>query len=106
MSGGMNLFLSLGVVVAALTAVGAAYCLLVSRNLIRILIALELFTKAVTLLIAIGGYATGKWAMAQTFIITVIVIEVVVIAVAAGVVIGAYNRTGSLDVGGLQNLKG
>ena len=49
---------------------------------------------------------TGQWALAQTFIITVIVIEVVVIAVAAGIVIGAYHRTGSLDVRGLQNLKG
>jgi NADH-quinone oxidoreductase subunit K len=102
----MGMFLSMGVVVAALTAVGAAYCLLASRNLIRILIALELLTKAVTLLIAIGGYVTGQWALAQTFIITVIVIEVVVIAVAAGIVIGAYHRTGSLDVRGLQNLKG
>jgi NADH-quinone oxidoreductase subunit K len=102
----MDAFLTLGVVVAGLVAVAAGYCLLVSRNLIRILIALELLTKAVTFLIAIGGYYTGQLALAQSFIITLIVIEVVVIAVAAGIVIGAYRHNGSLDVRALQNLKG
>jgi len=102
----MDAFLSLGVVVAGLVAVAAAYCLLVSRNLIRILIALELLTKAVTLLLAIGGYYSGQVALAQSFIITLIVIEVVVIAVAAGIVIGAYRHNGNLDVRSLQNLKG
>jgi NADH-quinone oxidoreductase subunit K len=106
MNGNAGVFLSLGVGLAMLIAVAAAYCLLVGRNLIRILIALELLTKAVTLLLAIGGYATGRWAEAQAFIITVIVIEVVVIAVAAGIVIGAYRHTGSLDVRTLQELKG
>jgi len=106
MNGDMSMFLWLGLMVAALTAVASAYCLLVSRNLIRLLIALELLIKAVTFLIALGGYVTNQMALAQSFIITLIVIEVVVIAVAAGIVIGAHGHNGSLDVRKLQNLKG
>ncbi|MBU4198900.1 MAG: NADH-quinone oxidoreductase subunit K [Verrucomicrobia bacterium] len=89
-----------------LLSVTALYCMLVSRNLIRILIGLELLIKAVTLLIALTGYLTGRMALAQTFIITLIVIEVVVIAIAAGIVIGAHRHNQSLDVRTLRNLKG
>lgn len=84
----------------------AAYCILVSRNLIRILIGLELLTKAVTLLIIVGGYVTGRSALAQSMVITLIIVEVVVIAVAAGIVIGSHKHTDALDVRGLRNLKG
>lgn len=97
---------STGVFFVMLLAVAAFYCILFSRNLIRILIGLELLIKAVTLLIALAGYITGHMALAQTMIITLIVIEVVVIAVAAGIVIGAQRHNQSLDVRTLRNLKG
>ena len=97
---------STGVFFIILLALTALYCILFSHNLIRILIGLELLTKAVTLLIALAGYITGHMALAQTMIITLIVIEVVVIAVAAGIVIGAQRHNQSLDVRDLRNLKG
>ena len=97
---------SVGVIFIILLSVAALYCILFSRNLIRMLIGLELLIKAVTLLIALAGYLTGRMALAQTFIITLIVIEVVVIAVAAGIVIGAHRHNQSLDVRMLRNLKG
>jgi len=94
------------IIFVILLSVTALYCVLISRNLIRILIGLELLIKAVTLLIALAGYLTGRMALAQTFIITMIVIEVVVIAVAAGIVIGVHRHNQSLDVRTLRNLKG
>ena len=97
---------STGVIFIILLSVTALYCILFSRNLIRMLIGLELLIKAVTLLIALAGYITGHMALAQTMIITLIVIEVVVIAVAAGIVIGAHRHNQSLDVLTLRNLKG
>ena len=97
---------STGVIFIILLSVAALYCILFSRNLIRMLIGLELLIKAVTLLIALAGYITGHMALAQTMIITLIVIEVVVIAVAAGIVIGAHRHNQSLDVRMLRNLKG
>ena len=77
-----------------------------SRNLVRILIGLELLTKAVTLLIVVAGVATGRVSLSQSLVITLIVVEVVVIAVAAGVVIASYQHTGSLETRALEKLKG
>ena len=90
----------------ALLLVSALYCILISRNLIRILIGVELLTKAVTLLLIVAGAVTGSGGLAQAFVITLIVIEVVVIATAAGLVIGAFRRTDSLDARELQTLRG
>jgi NADH-quinone oxidoreductase subunit K len=91
---------------ATLVALTGAYCILVSRNLIRILIGLELFTKSVTLLLIVAGYVTRRMALAQSLVITLIVVEVVVIAIAAGIVIGAHGETDTLDTRNLSNLKG
>ena len=102
----MNVMLMLFWMAVVLLLVTGFYCLLVTRNLIRILIALEILTKAVTLLLIGVGYATGRTALAQTFVITLIIIEVVVIAVAAGIVIGLYRHNGTLDTRKMRNLKG
>jgi multisubunit Na+/H+ antiporter MnhC subunit len=106
MTSGLAALFALGVVFVVLLAVAALYCILVSRNLIRILIGLELLIKSVTLLLGVAGYVTGRMALVQTFIITLIVIEVVVIAVAAGVVIGIHRRNHDLDACKLRNLRG
>lgn len=86
--------------------VSGLYCLLVTRNLIRSLIGLELLTKAVTLLFIVIGYITGQQALIQAIVITMIVIEVVVIVVAGGVILSVYRNYESLDVRNLRNLKG
>jgi multisubunit Na+/H+ antiporter MnhC subunit len=82
------------------------YCIMVSRNLIRTLIGLEILTKGVTLLIIVAGYVTGYMAVAQSFAITLIIIEVVVLAVAAGLIVNVFRHTDSLDRRNLQNLRG
>jgi len=43
------------------------YCVIVTRNLMRALIGLEILTKAVTLLLIVAGYTTGRVAQAQAF---------------------------------------
>lgn len=86
--------------------VAGLYCILVTRNLMRVLVGLELLTKAVTLLLILAGYATGKTALAQAIVITLIMIEVVVIAVMAGVILSIYRHTGSLDASNVKTLKG
>ena len=82
------------------------YCLIASFNLIRVLIGLELLTKGVTLLIIVAGYVTGHLALAQSLAITLIVIEVVVMVVAAGLILNIFEKHGSVDVRNLRNLKG
>jgi NADH:ubiquinone oxidoreductase subunit K len=106
MIGAPGQFVTASLVLVALLLVVGLYCLVVSRNLIRILIGLEILTKAVTLLLALGGYASGRMAQAQSFIVVLIAIEVVVIAVAAGIVIGAHEHQGDLDARRLRQLRG
>jgi len=87
-------------------AIAGIYCLVMTRNFIRVLIGLEIMTKAVTLLIIVSGYASGRLALAQALVITLVVVEVVVISTAAGIVQNLYRLNGSLDIRKSRNLKG
>jgi len=82
------------------------YCVLATYNLIRALIGLEILIKAVTLFIIAAGYITGHQALAQSLVITLIVIEVVVITVSVGIVLNIHSHNDSLDARNIRNLKG
>lgn len=82
------------------------YGILVTRNLIRTLIGLEIISKAATLLFIVVGYVIQRQALVQALVITTIVIEVVVIVVAAGVILSVYRHEESLDTRNLRKLKG
>lgn len=91
---------------AAVLFVTGLYCILLSRNLIRILIGVELLTKAVTLLLVLAGAVTGRLATVQSLVITLIVVEVVVIMAGAGIVIGSFRHHGTLSTDPLREMKG
>ncbi len=82
------------------------YCILVSFNLIRALIGLEVLIKAVTLLIILAGYVCDRTALAQAIVITLIVIEIVVMVVAGGIALWAFRYNKTIDPRRLSNLKG
>ncbi len=82
------------------------YCLLATFNLMRLLIALELLIKAATLLLIYAGFTSQHLALAQSMVITLIVIEVVVMVVAAGIVLGIHNCTGKLNTKNIREMKG
>jgi multisubunit Na+/H+ antiporter MnhC subunit len=67
---------------------------------------MEVLTKVVTLLQVAAGYMIGLVNVIQPILITMIVVEVVIIAVAAGIVIAAYRKNGTISVNALRNLKG
>ena len=102
----MSQFFWIALTVAMLLGIIGLYCLLVSTNMMRIIIGLEVMTKAVVLLLAVVGKITGFTALTQSYIITIIVVEAVVIAVAAGIVVCTFKQQGSLDVRGLRKLNG
>ena len=89
-----------------LIVISGVYCFLVTYNLLRMLIGIEVMIKGVTLLIIVAGLLSGQMALAQSIVITVIVIEVVVMVVAAGIVLGFFNIYDSLNVKNARNLKG
>ncbi len=100
-----QVFLTFGFFIT-LTFVSGLYCLLVTRNLLRAIIGLELLIKAVTLLMIVAGYVTGRTALTQAFVITIIVVEVVIAAVAGGIGLRVFRFNDSLDVRELRKLKG
>ena len=99
------LFGFLGIFVTLLIITGV-YCMLVSFNLIRVIIGFEILVKAATLLIISAGYVSGRSALAQAMVITLIVIEIVVMVVAGGVALWAFRHNESIDLRDLKELKG
>lgn len=99
------LFWIFGVFVV-LVAICGFYCIIVTKNFIRTLIGIELLTKAVTLLVVLCGYVSGRAVISQSLAITIVVVEVVVMTVGAGVIFGIFKSIGSLNVTKMRNLKG
>ncbi|HWR23173.1 MAG TPA: NADH-quinone oxidoreductase subunit K [Feifaniaceae bacterium] len=102
----MNELFLVFLIAVALLLVTGIYCLIVSRNLMRILLSVEILAKGTTLLMIAVGYVTGNMAQAQAYVLTIIVIEVVLVVVATGIVLGIYRETDVLDTRKLNNLKG
>ena len=101
----MQLFGYFGIFIILLLIIGI-YCVLFSFNLIRVVIGLEILIKAVTLLTILVGYISGRTALAQSIVITLIVIEVVVMVIAGGVAFWAFKHNQDIDPRKLDNLKG
>jgi multicomponent Na+:H+ antiporter subunit C len=90
---------------AALLFVGL-YALLTMRNVIKLLIGVEVIGKSVTLVLLATGFVKNNILLAQSLVITVIVVEVSLIATALALVINIARHTKSLDVRKLAKLKG
>ncbi len=86
--------------------ISGIYCILVSFNLVRALLGLEILVKAATLLIILAGFICGKIALAQAIVITLIVIEIVVMVVAGGVTYWAFRYNKTVDPRRLSSLRG
>lgn len=89
---------------AALLFIGF-YCIFARRNMIRLLIGLEIISKGICLLIICGSFPSGIL-VAQALVITIIIIEVCLMAVGLALVIKAYKQAGSIDIRKFANLKG
>ena len=77
-----------------------------TRNMLKIIIALELAIKAVSMFITLGGGLNGNMPVAESFVVSVIVIEVVVATVLSGIAISIFHKHGTMDIRSLRNLKG
>jgi len=98
--------LSVYITAIVLVATAGLYYLLVTTNLIRAVIGLELVTKAVTVGLVLAGRLTGNTGLTQTLVITLIVVEVVVMVVAVGLILLGHKHTNGVDVRQLRNIKG
>ena len=97
-------FLYLGFAAALLTI--GLYALLTMRNVIKLFIGIEIVSKAVSLALVGTGFARNRILLAQSLVITFIVVEVSLVATALALIINIYKKTGSLDVRKLTKLRG
>ena len=93
-------------IAVVLVLIAGFYCVLTTKNLIRLLIGVEILTKAATLLIIVAGNATGQVGLAQALAITMIIIEVSVIVVAISIVLCIHRNNRSIDATLLREIKG
>ncbi len=96
----LYLFFSVALIVAGI------YALLAKRNLIRLFIGIEVIGKGVSLLLLATGFAKDNVLLAQTLVVTYIVVEVSLVATALAIIINVYRHTKSLDIRKLAKLKG
>lgn len=92
--------------IALMLILTGLYMLFRTNNLIRVIIAVEVVMKAITLLLMFAGMQNGNMALAQAFVVTMIVIEVVVAVVGAGVAISIFRHNNDLDIRKLNKLNG
>jgi NADH:ubiquinone oxidoreductase subunit K len=98
------LFIALIGVVGLLGA--GFYGLLVSRNLIKVVLALQILAKATLLALVAAGLASGNVNLGQSLALTVIVADTLVAVVGIALGVQIRRRTGTLDVRELARLKG
>lgn len=101
----MNLWQLYMVAIIVLIGIGI-YCLLAKRNIIQLLIGIEVIAKGVTLSFILAGFFHGNEQIAQAIVITIILIEVITTAVAMSLAVMTQRHTGSLDIKDIRRLRG
>ena len=101
----MNLWQLYIAAIVILLGIGI-YCLISRRNLIQLIIGVEVIAKAVSLSFILAGTLQGNEQIAQAIVVTIILIEAVSTAVALSLVVATYRHIGSLDINILKRLRG
>jgi NADH:ubiquinone oxidoreductase subunit K len=91
--------------VFALVAIGL-YALLTVRNVIKLLIGLQILAKAAILSMVIAGRVSGQPALGQSLAVTIIVADTVVAIVGLALAVQIRQRFGTLDIRALARLHG
>jgi NADH-quinone oxidoreductase subunit K len=82
------------------------YGLLAVRNLIKIVIVLQILGKSALLALIAAGNASGQINLGQSLALTVIVADTVVAAIGLALAVQVRRKLGTLDARELGKLKG
>lgn len=82
------------------------YGLIISRNLIKIVVSLQLLVKAAMLGIVLAGWINGQTVLAQSLVITIIVADTIVAVIGVAMIVQIRRQIGTIDVSALSKLKG
>lgn len=95
------------VIAGALVLLGVGlYGLLILRNLIKIVVALQILGKGAILALVAAGSLSGQPNLGQSVAVTLVVADTVVAVVGLALAVQVRRRFGSLDVKELSSLRG
>jgi len=91
--------------VIALFLIGL-FCLLTRRNVIKQVIGLKIMLQGVTLSLMHAGHLCGDVRLVETMVISALVVETVVIAIALALIVNVFRHYPSGDIDHLDRLRG
>lgn len=95
------------VLIGAFALVGVGlYGLLITRNLIKVVIALQIMIKGAVLALVMAGRASDQLALGQSLALTVIVADTVVAVIGLAFAVQVKRMRGTLDLRALSELRG
>lgn len=98
-------FQSVGLIaVIGLIGIGI-YGLLITRNMIKVIVALQILVKGVLIAFILAGSMQAKVNQAQSLALTVLIADTIVAVVALGLAVQVRKAFGSLDIKELTELK-
>lgn len=93
------------VIVICLLGVGL-YGLLITRNLIKVVLVLQIMVKSAILALVLAGRVAGNLGLGQSMAVTVIVADTIVAVVGLALAVQVRRRFGTLDVPQIATLRG
>ncbi|HAF61538.1 MAG TPA: hypothetical protein DCK95_04355 [Anaerolineaceae bacterium] len=81
-------------------------CLLTQRNAIKQVIGLKILLQGVTLALILAGRAVGDINLAQVMVISALIVETIVIALALAMIVSVFRIVPSGNIDFLRKLKG
>jgi NADH:ubiquinone oxidoreductase subunit K len=94
------------VALAAVMFLVGLFCLLTRRNAIKQVIGLKVMLQGVTLSLIHAGRLRGDVRFAETMVVSALIVETVVIAIAVALIVNIFRWYPSGDVDRLDRLKG
>jgi len=92
--------------IAAVELVGFGLVgLLVTRNLIKVVVAMQILVKGALVALVLAGHLTGQVQTAQAAALTVIVADTIVSVVALAMAVQVRRLFGTLDLQALSSLR-
>ncbi|NPV85876.1 MAG: NADH-quinone oxidoreductase subunit K [Anaerolineae bacterium] len=92
------------VVVLGLLGIGF-YGLLIVRNLIKVVVALQVLAKGAMLALVLAGELAGQIYIGDSMAITLIVADTIVAVIGLALAVQVRRHIGSLDIGHLSKLR-
>lgn len=92
------------IIVLGLLGIGI-YALLTTRNLIKVIVALQILVKGAMLALVLAGRQTGQIELGQSMAITVIIADTIVAVIGMAVAVQVRRVIGTLDLRALSSLR-